>query len=96
MAEQQKDIRAMIEILRHFTDRRDGKAFVAENPALSQKFDALQQDSRLQTAIQLFIPQSTLKTSARLALPDSSRNTKRAHGRRLVTHRDITPELCIQ
>ena len=56
MAEQQKDVRAMVEILRYLTDRRDGKAYVAGNPAASQKSDALQQDSRLQTAIQQLLP----------------------------------------
>src|SRR5215471_21079064 len=39
MAEQQKDVRAMIEILRYLTDRRDGKPFVADNPAVLQKPD---------------------------------------------------------
>src|SRR5215471_6119581 len=56
MAEEQKDVRAMVEILRYLTDRRDGKAYVAGNPAASQKSDALQQDSRLQTAIQQLLP----------------------------------------
>src|SRR5215469_13401722 len=56
MAEQQKDVRAMVEILRYLTDRRDGKAFIAENPAEKQKSDALQQDTRLQTAIQQLLP----------------------------------------
>src|SRR5262249_33648634 len=56
MAEQQKDVRAMVEILRYLTDRRDGKAYVAENPATSQKSDALQQDTRLQAAIPQLIP----------------------------------------
>jgi hypothetical protein len=37
LAEQQKNVRAMIEILRYLTDRRDGKAYVAENPAERQK-----------------------------------------------------------
>ena len=47
----------MIEILRYLTDRRDGKAYVAENPAERQKAVSLRQDSRLQDAIQeLMIP----------------------------------------
>jgi hypothetical protein len=52
MAEQEKDVRAMIEILRYLTDRRDGKPYIAENPVVSHKADALQQDTRLQAAIQ--------------------------------------------
>jgi glutathione S-transferase len=51
MAEQQKDVRVMVEILRYLTDRHDGKPFIAENPAMQQKADALQQDTRLQSAI---------------------------------------------
>lgn|SRR6516162_3464956 len=60
MAEQQKDVRAMIEILRYLTDRRDGKPYVAENTAVSQKPDVLKSDMRLQAAIvQLFPPRDS-------------------------------------
>jgi len=62
MAEQQKDVRAMIEILRYLADRRAGKPYIAENPATQQKADALQQDSRLQAAIQQFVPPRDSKT----------------------------------
>jgi hypothetical protein len=57
LAEQQKNVRAMIEILRYLTDRRDGKAYVAENPAERQKADSLPQDNHMQAAIrELVLP----------------------------------------
>ena len=41
-----------IDVLRYLTDRRDGRPFTAENPAISKQSAALAQDNRLQVAIQ--------------------------------------------
>ena len=60
MAEQQKDVRAMVEILRYLTDRRDGKAYITENPAASKPTSVLQNDTRLQVAIQQLVTKPQL------------------------------------
>jgi hypothetical protein len=64
MAEQEKDVCAMIEILRYLTDRRGGKPFIAESPTMSQKVNALQQDTRWQAAIQQLLPPRDSKKPA--------------------------------
>lgn len=64
MAREQKKVDVMVTILRYLTDRRDGRAPVADSPSSSQS-QPMVNDNRLQLAIQSLIVHPHSKAAER-------------------------------
>lgn len=71
-----KDAKFRFEVLRYLTDRLEGRPFVAENPNAKPAVNVLNQDNRLQIAIQQLVPAKQSKKKKTKGVIEASSEAK--------------------